>query len=97
MFRRNMSHPPSGLKNKPSRNLHENRRQTETSRCFNPRFSLGLFLDSEDLGDMFLQNVGCLNGLHGIISQKTELLITNAVKTSNPKTINVFKTIPLPR
>jgi hypothetical protein len=34
--------------------------------------------------DMFLRNVGWLNGLHGFISQKIELFIATAVRTSNP-------------
>jgi hypothetical protein len=31
------------------------------------------------------------NGLHGVISQKTELFITTAVRTSNPARKNMFK------
>jgi hypothetical protein len=30
------------------------------------------------------------NGLHGIISQETELLLTTAVRTSNPAVPTVF-------
>jgi hypothetical protein len=33
------------------------------------------FFDREDEGDMFLRNVLTFNGLHDIISQKTELFI----------------------
>jgi hypothetical protein len=37
--------------------------------CFHAGFLLGLFLDPEDGGDMFLRNVG----LHSVISQKIVL------------------------
>jgi hypothetical protein len=40
-------------------------------------FLLGLFLDSDNFGDMFLRNVCC------VISQKIELFITTAVRTSD--------------
>jgi hypothetical protein len=47
-------------------------------------FLLDLFSGPDDGGDMFLRNVGLtFNGLHGVISQKTELL-TTAVRTSDP-------------
>jgi hypothetical protein len=69
------SPPSSGSKNKPGRVL--------LSTCFHPGFLLGLFFDPEDGGDMFLPNVGCFNGLHGVISQKIVLFITTAVRTSN--------------
>jgi hypothetical protein len=52
---------------------------------------LGLF-NPEDVGDMFLRNVGCLSGLHSIIFEKIVVLsITTAVRTSNPtlRIINV--------
>jgi hypothetical protein len=45
-----------------------------------------LFLDIEEGGDMFLRK--CLLsyiGLHGVISQKTELFIVTAVGTSNSR------------
>jgi hypothetical protein len=39
-------------------------------------FLLGLFFDPEDEGDMFLRDVGLtFNGLHCVISQKTELYV----------------------
>jgi hypothetical protein len=41
---------------------------------------LHLFFEPEDEGDMSLRN----NGIHGIISQKTEFFITTAVKILNP-------------
>jgi hypothetical protein len=43
-------------------------------------FLLGLFIDPEGEDDMLLRNVGS-NELHGIISQKIELLMTTAVMT----------------
>jgi hypothetical protein len=53
--------------------------------CFHDEFLLGLFFDPEDGGDMFPQNVYLtFNGLHGIVSQKRELFITTAVRTSDP-------------
>jgi hypothetical protein len=42
-----------------------------------------LFFNPEDGGDMFLRKMLIFNGLHSFISQKTELFITTAVKTSN--------------
>jgi hypothetical protein len=60
-FRRNISPPSSGLKNKRTRNQRE-------STCryvpLKPRLTF--------------------NVLHGVISQKTVLFITTAVRTSNP-------------
>jgi hypothetical protein len=47
-------------------------------------FLLGLFFDTDDGGDMSLRNVG---GLHGVISQKTEIFITTAVRTSKTHTV----------
>jgi hypothetical protein len=43
---------------------------------------------SPDNGNMFLKRLN-FNRLHGITSQKIELFITTAVRTSNP-TIKVF-------
>jgi hypothetical protein len=40
---------------------------------------IGLLFELENGEDIFLRNVG----LHGIISQKTEIFITTAVKNSN--------------
>jgi hypothetical protein len=45
--------------------------------CFEAGF---LFFAPEDGGDIFLRNVG----LHGVIYQKIELIITAAVSTLNP-------------
>jgi hypothetical protein len=43
------------------------------------------FFEPEDGSDMFLRNFSLLfNGLHGFVSQKIELFITTAVRTSNP-------------
>jgi hypothetical protein len=47
---------------------------------------LGIFLDPENGGDIFLRSVG--NKLHGVISQKVELFITTGVTTSNPTDFN---------
>jgi hypothetical protein len=49
--------------------------------CFYAGFLLGLFYDPED-GPLKLRLT--FNGLHGFRSQKTELFITTAVRTSNP-------------
>jgi hypothetical protein len=40
---------------------------------------LGLFFDPEDGGYMFLRNVGCFNGLHGVISEKIVFFRARAV------------------
>jgi hypothetical protein len=59
--------------------------------CFHAGILLSLFFDPEDGGDMFLRNFGfTFNGLQGVISQKLILLITTAVKTSNPTLNNSF-------
>jgi hypothetical protein len=48
-------------------------------------FLLDLLIDPEDGGDMFhLKYRLTFNGLHGVISQKTELCMTIAVRTSHP-------------
>jgi hypothetical protein len=49
------------------------------------RAPLGLFFCPEDIGEMLLRNSVDFNGLYGIISQKIILLITTALRTSNPK------------
>jgi hypothetical protein len=46
---------------------------------------LGLFLDA---GDVPPKRRLTFNGLHGVISQKIELFITTAVRTSNPTNLN---------
>jgi hypothetical protein len=44
---------------------------------FRADFLLGLFFHPEDVGDMFLRNVGLIfNGLRGVISYIIELFIT---------------------
>jgi hypothetical protein len=54
----------------------------------NPRlhagFLLGLFFDPRDGDDVLPKRRLTLTELHGVISQKTELFITTAVRTSNP-------------
>jgi hypothetical protein len=53
--------------------------------CFRAGFLLGLFLDPDDGGDIFLRNVwSALNGLHGVISQKIAHFITIGVSASDP-------------
>jgi hypothetical protein len=42
-----------------------------------------LLFDPEDRGYMFLWNFGCFSGLRGVISQKIELFIATAVRTSD--------------
>jgi hypothetical protein len=47
-------------------------------------FSLVLFFDPEDGGEIFLRNVALIfNGPHDVISQKTGFIIITAVGTSN--------------
>jgi hypothetical protein len=44
-----------------------------------------LLFDREDGGDVFLRNVGWLSAEYtGVISQKIELFVTTAVRTSDP-------------
>jgi hypothetical protein len=59
-FRRNISLPSSGLKNKPRKKPARKwvaSRASEEQYLFLP-FLLGLFFDPEDGGDMFLRNIG---------------------------------------
>jgi hypothetical protein len=64
-----MSPPSSGSTNKPSKKPAE----------------AGSNQSFYDRGDMFLRKFPSLfNGLHGVISQKTELFITTGVRTSSP-------------
>jgi hypothetical protein len=52
---------------------------------FDAGFMLGLFFNPEDGGDIFHPKCRlAFNGLQGIASQKIELSITTAVRTSNP-------------
>jgi hypothetical protein len=46
-------------------------------------FLHSLFLNPEDGGDVPPKCLLTFNGLHGVISQKIELFITTAVRTSN--------------
>jgi hypothetical protein len=48
-------------------------------------FLLGLFFDPEDGGDTFMQNASLLSlDYMNVISQKTKLFVTTAVRTSAP-------------
>jgi hypothetical protein len=72
-FQRNISSPSSGSKSKPSKKptgAGGMLRLPNVSVCF----LLSLLFDTEDRSDMFLQNVGSLIGLNGVISQKMEVL-----------------------
>jgi hypothetical protein len=78
-----MSLQSLGSKNKP------NKESAVLATCFHAGFLLVFFFEPEDGGDIFLRNVDELtfNGLHGVISQKIELFIPTAVRTSNPNEI----------
>jgi hypothetical protein len=68
-----MSPSSSGPKNTPC-----------SATCFHAGFLLGLFYDPEDGGDDVLSKRRfTFKRLHGIISQKIELFIITAVRTSN--------------
>jgi hypothetical protein len=55
---------------------------------------LALFFDPEDGGYMFPpKRQLTFNGLHGIISQKIELFVTNVVRTSNLTRLLIAPTI----
>jgi hypothetical protein len=45
-------------------------------------FLIGFLFDPKDGGDMFLRYVSYFNGIHGVISKKTELFITAAMRTT---------------
>lgn len=51
---------------------------------------LGLFFGPEDEGSLFLKNVNSLSTNYSVISQKTDLLITAAVRTSNWNNVLVY-------
>jgi hypothetical protein len=65
MFRRNISLPSSGLKNKTSKS----QRESLLANWFRASFLISIFFDLEDVSDMFPRNVGWLPGA---ISQKIE-------------------------
>jgi hypothetical protein len=58
IFRRNISTPSSGPKNKPSMKPES---RALLAICVHAGFLLDLFLGPEDGGDMFLRNVGRLS------------------------------------
>jgi hypothetical protein len=45
--------------------------------CFHPGFLLGLFIDPEDGGDIFLRDVSLLSTDYSGMSQKVELVMHN--------------------
>jgi hypothetical protein len=55
-------------------------------------FLLGLFFDPED-GDVPPKHQLTYNALHGVISQKTEVFIITAVRTSNPTEYSAAATV----
>jgi hypothetical protein len=76
MFERNML-PLSSKFNKPSKKLEL---------CLPTAFKLvfgQLVLQPWRCGDMFLQNAGSFNGLHGVITLKMKVIIMTAVWASN--------------
>jgi hypothetical protein len=54
-------------------------------------FLLGLLFNREDGGDLFLKNT-CWLGLHDVISQKIQHLMTSAVKIANPTKPSIVST-----
>jgi hypothetical protein len=53
--------------------------------CLPPAFTLSLYFDPEDEGDMLLRYVGSLpTDLHDLMSQKAELFLTTAARMSDP-------------
>jgi hypothetical protein len=54
-------------------------------------FLLGLLFSPQDENDIFLWNGLIFTGLCRVISQKTQLFITTAVRTSNPTCNNDFQ------
>jgi hypothetical protein len=78
MFQQNMLPPSYGLKNKPCK------KPAWKQGASSAAVFLGLFFDPEDGGDVPPPREFTLTGLHGVISQKIELSLTTAVRTSNP-------------
>jgi hypothetical protein len=64
------------------------RRAALLSPCF-----LGLLLNLEDGGDMFLRKMSALTSLHGVISQKVELFMAIAVRTLKAKFVCRKRTV----
>jgi hypothetical protein len=83
-----MSTISSGSKSR-ARAQRESKWQTESVISFHVRFLLGLIFGPEDGGDMLLTNVGRLSTdyTHGVISQKIELFMSTAVRTSSPESL----------
>jgi hypothetical protein len=66
--------PSSGSKNKPTRTQHEaGRKQGFTCFLLHVHFLLGLFLDPEDVGDMFLRSVSWFSADYIAVYPKTHL------------------------
>jgi hypothetical protein len=59
-----------------------------SSTCLQAGSLLGLFLDYDDGGDIFLRN-----GLHGVSSKKLRPFITTAARSSNPRKYRKFWTL----
>jgi hypothetical protein len=57
-------------------------------------FLLSLFFDSEDGGDMFPKRQLIFNGLHGVMSQKTEIFLTAALRAASPIPECMFRLLP---
>jgi hypothetical protein len=77
-----------GRRIKQSRNQLEEGRKQSNRLCQNFRL---IFFDAED-GDRYVPTKRRLNfnGLHGVISQKIELFITSAVRTSIPRNPRMY-------
>jgi hypothetical protein len=68
--------------------FHENPKQAE--QCFIPASIQFHTFDYEDEGDMFLPKRRLtFDGLYCVISQKTKVFMTTAVRTSNPNNSSV--------
>jgi hypothetical protein len=77
-------YPPP--KARPSARFQQARNEPYTSwYLINASLLLGVLFGNEGGRDMFLWNVDWLStGLHGVVSQKTELFLTISVRTANP-------------